>query len=1113
MIGFALARKAGLRRAARRGPWGAIALALALWTGRAAAQPPSLFLHSAVYVPARQSMFLFGGTPDTQIYENQTWQLTLDLDPRWRQVLTVGTPPAGRLGQSAVYDPVRDRLLVFGGIDGNAQILGDVWALSLSDSTWTLLQPTGNPPTARRYHTAIYDAARDRMIVFGGDAGFGLSLNDVWSLWLDPAPRWERIFPHGSLPFARRTHSAIYDAPRDRIVVFGSNLPSNDVWALSFADTTWRLMSPSGTPPAARFGHSAIYDAAGDRMVVFGGFDNNQYLDDVWSLPLADPSAPWAKMAPSPPAPSARGYHSAVYDAAHARMVAFGGQNVTDPTWALSLTPPEQWSPEAPSLTVAPQTLSLPTTTVGDTVSIPFSVVNRGLQPLQISGFQLSSPELRVSSPGPLPLTWNAGVNETLSLAATTAGVRNDSLVVVSNDPLVPRRQIALHLDVRPLDFTTRVLGSPDSVPPGVAFVVVVTPSSGVHIEDGKLFYRIQGTTSLYDSLALAPLATDFIGTVPASAVTEHGVEYFVRVENSGFASFQPAQAPASWISQRVAAPGALPAVVPRPTSGSDFLVGEPIEVDVQLPPGAVFDSGTLSYRRAGDTGFEASPFLPASIAGQVAAVIPDSLVGPRGVEYHVTIKTLRATLDSPAPGPSYATISTLVSSLSEPFTHPGERYRLLSVPLDFGTGFSGSLDALLTDDLGSYDPLDWRAFLYDPATTSNVEFSGQQAERFRPAPGRTFWLISRHDHRVTTGPIAGFSTPSSVPYSLTLAPGWNLIGDPFDFPVSWSEVGGDTAFTGEPVAFDPSRGKNGDYSEVTPVVLAPFEGYFVHAAQAATLLIPNRAAPASVAAGPAHAQDLGGWRARVSARTTEAEDAANVIGFATGAEAGFDALDWPKPPVPPGSWVRAAFAHPEWSARSGDYRRDLRSPAGDGETWEVEVQSANRGEVVTLELTELARGAAAVRLLDREQGTSLEWKSAPGSRAPLAHEVVSFGNRPYHLAVVAGSEEYVRNADVRETPSVPERTQLDRVAPNPFYDATRIRFGLPRSGVVKLEIYGLQGERVASLLSGDRLEAGYHSAVWDGRKASGGLAASGVYVARLEVEGAALTTRLVLVR
>jgi flagellar hook capping protein FlgD len=237
------------------------------------------------------------------------------------------------------------------------------------------------------------------------------------------------------------------------------------------------------------------------------------------------------------------------------------------------------------------------------------------------------------------------------------------------------------------------------------------------------------------------------------------------------------------------------------------------------------------------------------------------------------------------------------------------------------------------------------------------------------------------------------------------------------------------------------------------------------------------------------------------------------VIGLAAGARPDFDALDLRKPPVPPGPWVRAALAHPEWGIRAGDYRRDLRSPASEGETWELEVRSAHRGEVITLALTELAPGAEAIRLLDREQGTSISWVAGSGLRAPMEQTIVSFGDRPYRLAVAAGSERYVGQAAIREAPAVPSQTQLDRVAPNPFFDATRIRFGLPRTSAVKLEIYGLQGERIASLLSGSRLEAGYHSAVWDGRKLNGGRAASGVYVARLEVEGAALTTRLVLVR
>src|SRR5262249_52751134 len=163
----------------------------------------------------------------------------------------------------------------------------------------------------------------------------------------------------------------------------------------------------------------------------------------------------------------------------------------------------------------------------------------------------------------------------------------------------------------------------------------------------------------------------------------------------------------------------------------------------------------------------------------------------------------------------------------------------------------------------------------------------------------------------------------------------------------------------------------------------------------------------------------------------------------------------------------------------------------------EIEVRSAHRGEVITLELAELASGAQAVRLLDREQATSIPWAAGSGSRAPLEHRIVSFGDRPYRLAVAAGSEDYVRQAASHDTPA---RVSLDRVAPNPFWGATRIRFGLPRTGAVKLEIYGLQGERVASLLSGDKLDAGYHTAVWDGRKSGGGLAASGLYVARLEV-------------
>ena len=69
-------------------------------------------------------------------------------------------------------------MIVFGG----GASLADLWALDLGGvPSWSALTSTGTPPTGRTGHTAIYDPVRDRMIVFGGSSG-GVRLSDVWAL-------------------------------------------------------------------------------------------------------------------------------------------------------------------------------------------------------------------------------------------------------------------------------------------------------------------------------------------------------------------------------------------------------------------------------------------------------------------------------------------------------------------------------------------------------------------------------------------------------------------------------------------------------------------------------------------------------------------------------------------------------------------------------------------------------------------------------------------------------------------------------------------------------------------------------------------------------------------
>jgi len=89
----------------------------------------------------------------------------------------------------------------------------------------------------------------------------------------------------------------------------------------------------------------------------------------------------------------------------------------------------------------------------------------------------------------------------------------------------------------------------------------------------------------------------------------------------------------------------------------------------------------------------------------------------------------------------------------------------------------------------------------------------------------------------------------------------------------------------------------------------------------------------------------------------------------------------------------------------------------------------------------------------------------------------------------------------------IPTRTGLLQNFPNPFNPATTIRYQLANQSAVRLEVYSLLGQRVATLVN-ETEEAGYHDVRFDGS----GLA-SGVYFYRLEAGSVTETKKLVTVR
>lgn len=331
--------------------------------------PASRRLHCAVYDPLHARMIVFGGLSVGGGGEplDQVWTLSLGDRPEWSSHLVSGPVPARRYGASAIFDPARDRVIMFG---GSIAFLGpepesdEIWALSLTGTpTWTLLSAAGEPPSGRAFHTAVYDSRRDRMIVFGGmviEGSEHIKLGDTWALDLSAAPTWSEIAPPMPWFLPRKEHAAAYDPVHDRMIVFGGEGVGygyrNDTWELSLVGTpAWRQLSPGLPPPPGltpRSGHCILYDALGDRAILLGGWGAaNGYsystLSDLWVLPAgADqwtrvPSHPWLESYRAP----------AILDERHRRIVAYNGRDamgvqsvsLDSPYYDYSLLLPKPW--------------------------------------------------------------------------------------------------------------------------------------------------------------------------------------------------------------------------------------------------------------------------------------------------------------------------------------------------------------------------------------------------------------------------------------------------------------------------------------------------------------------------------------------------------------------------------------------------------------------------------------------------------------------------------------------------------------------------------------------------------------------------------------------------
>jgi len=288
-----------------------------------------------------------------------------------------------RFASAAVYDAATNRLIAFSGANLNG-VPNDVISLAnangIGTANWTSEIPdaaVGSPP-GRTFHSAVYDEANSRMIVFAGCSFTGelcsKYLNDVWVLTnangMGGTPTWLQLSPTGAPPAPRWAHAAAYDAVNNRMIVFGGDNQSvifSDTWVLSNANglggpATWTHLLPAGGPPEGQDSATVVYDTNDNLLIAFAGTMPGFATDanSVWVLSNANGlggTPVWKKIVANGAAgsPARRDGHVAAYDSVNNRMMIFGGNSNTatgfpqhNDAWVLAnangLTGTPQWT-------------------------------------------------------------------------------------------------------------------------------------------------------------------------------------------------------------------------------------------------------------------------------------------------------------------------------------------------------------------------------------------------------------------------------------------------------------------------------------------------------------------------------------------------------------------------------------------------------------------------------------------------------------------------------------------------------------------------------------------------------------------------------------------------
>lgn len=434
--------------------------------------------------------------------------------------------------------------------------------------------------------------------------------------------------------------------------------------------------------------------------------------------------------------------------------------------------------------------------------------------------------------------------------------------------------------------------------------------------------------------------------------------------------------------------------------------------------------------------------------------------------------------------------------------------FRMFSVPAILN---QTDIKEIFTPGLGELSPKNWRLFNWE--NQQYAELGQNLISELKP--GKAFWIISKTANQTDFG--AGSTVTLSQPFRIILQPGWNQIGNPFTFPVSWRES---KRMTPSATWLDTLYHYSGEYTMTDR--LQPLEGYWVEnrlKADTVHLVIPaSKIAILEKLNSPQLKEAV--WWLQIKATCELAHDFENFLGVANSATNEWDKYDHPEPP-PVGEFISVCFPHPDWANSPNDYTSDFLPVGQNGWHWDFTVITNIPGREVQLQFENLAQIPSNYKISLYDQTTKIKQELNLKKRYTYLSLVKTPAERKFNLTV--GIDDFIDEMD-KNLPALPKNFELCQNFPNPLWlndvdfrnspeAMTIVQFELPIVSTVNIHVYNIIGREVKTLVKNQTLPAGIHFVKWDGQDEIGEYLPGGIYFYVLHAGDFQAVRKLIIIR